>query len=154
MAKTILQAINDKLSASGVTVADGLDGKGLTISEAIAAIELDSGGITPTGTLTLTDNVTGMYATNYAKAVVSVYPILVTYDANGGSGSILPTPGIRLGRTYYENGTSLTPPEGKKFKCWCTATEPGTGAVELYYSEGAFINYYEDTTLYAIWEDA
>lgn len=153
MAKTILQAIKDKLSASGVTVADGLDGKGLTISEAIAALELDDGeGITPTGTITLDRNDNYVNVSQYAQAIVEVPSVLFSYDANGGTGTVLPTPGVYFGRTLIANAETLTPPEGKKFKCWRLGDPAGEGP-DLVPGPNAFFQVTQDVTWYAIWED-
>ena len=152
MAKTILQAVREKLEASGATVAEGLGGKGLTVSEAIDALELEGGGITPTGTTTVTTNTSGLNVASYAKAVVAVPAILISYDANGGTGSIAPTAGAAMGKTYYASADSLTPPEGKRFKCWRQGGTTTEGHPD--HLPGGFTQVDQDVTFYAIWEDA
>lgn len=153
MAKTILQALKAKLEASGATVAEGLDGKGLTISEAIDALEFE-GGTTPTGSVTVTLNGEQTDVAQYAKAIVAVPTVLISYDANGGTGSIVPSPGTVMGKIYYKGGSSLTPPAGKKFKCWRVGGTSEEGHGDAYPGEGEFYQVARDTTFYAIWEDA
>ena len=74
-------------------------------------------------------------------------PVILTYNANGGSGSI-PNVVVNIGTPIeLSDGTGLTPPEGKVFDGWAkksTDTEPN---VESPYSFSA------DTTLYAVWVD-
>ena len=152
MAKTILQAIIEKMSADGATVAEGLDGKGLTISEAIDALEIESGGITPTGTITINRNDNNVNVSQYAQAIVEIPSVLYTYDANGGTGTVLPTAGVYFGRTPIASAETLTPPEGKKFKCWRLGgtAEPGLDVVP---GPNAFFQSTQNETWYAIWED-
>ena len=157
MPKTILQAIRDKLSASGATVADGLGGKGLTVSEAIDALELEGGGVTPSGTLTITENTpgsAGRYAVDYAKAVVRVRACKIEYDPNGGTGFIPPTVTTAGWNTNYSDGTGLTPPPGKRLKCWGwgAAVDPSI-TVPLPTTDQSYVMTAQDETFYAIWED-
>ena len=71
----------------------------------------------------------------------------LSYDANGGSGS-MPSHDFTSGTTVYAGqNTSFTPPSGKIFKCWNTA--PNGGGTS--YSEGASFTLSGNTTLYAQW---
>ena len=62
----------------------------------------------------------------------------ITYNSNGGSGTMEPTMNTVAACTF-------TAPEGKEFDIWNTAAD----ATGKDYSEGDYV--YENTTLYAIW---
>ena len=74
----------------------------------------------------------------------------VTYDNNGGSGSMTDA------SSPYDNGATVTvqtntftAPDGKKFALWNTKADNSGDA----YDESETFPIYEDTTLYAIWRD-
>ena len=55
--------------------------------------------------------------------------------------------------SYYLLDNMFTPPEGKKFKCWCTKPETSSGVTRRVGYE--YSSYYNktDTDIYAIWEN-
>lgn len=70
--------------------------------------------------------------------------VKVTYDANGGSGTMEGTT-LTKGSTYKLLANGFTAPENKKFKGWQIS--------ETEYAPDAEITVNEDTTVTAIWED-
>ena len=68
----------------------------------------------------------------------------VSFDANGGSGSMADETGIS--GTYTLPACTFTAPAGKQFKGWATSA---SGAVIA----GTSIEVTANTTLYAVWED-
>ena len=71
----------------------------------------------------------------------------LSYDANGGTGS-MPSHEFISGTTVNAaQNTSFTPPSGKIFKCWNTKAN-GSGTS---YAEGASFTLSANTTLYAQW---
>ena len=72
----------------------------------------------------------------------------VTYDGNGGEGSVVDSNSYTIGSTVtlLENG--FTAPSDKEFKEWNTKSD-GSGTS---YAEGATFSILKDTTIYAIWK--
>lgn len=72
-------------------------------------------------------------------------PVILTYNANGGSGSI-PNVVVNTGTPIVlSDGSGLTPPEeGQSFICW-TTTAGGNTPVS------SPLTITEDTTIYAKW---
>ena len=68
----------------------------------------------------------------------------VSFDANGGTGTMTAVTGVSGSYTLPANG--FTAPSGKQFKGWATSAD---GAV----ISGTTTNVTSDTTLYAIWEN-
>lgn len=102
--------------------------------------------ITPTGSVSITSNGT-VDVTSYASAVINVPVVTLSYNSNGGTGTINDVPISAGSSVELNNGASLTPPEGKTFSGWATtssATEPD--AVSPY-------KVTSDKTLYAVWTD-
>lgn len=97
--------------------------------------------IEPTGSKTITANGT-VDVTEYASAVVNVGTYTITYNVNGGTGTVSPDTVIAGNSTTLDDGTGITAPEGKTFAGWATtddaetpdATSPytATGNVTLY----------------------
>lgn len=71
----------------------------------------------------------------------------VTYDANGGTGSIDPAPVNAGSSVALSDGTGLTAPEGKEFSGWATTDDATEANVSSPYTPSASI------TLYAVWTD-
>lgn len=72
----------------------------------------------------------------------------VTYDANGGTGEIDSVEVADGGSLELDDGSTLTPPEGKEFAGW------GSTASELTPDVESPITVTDDVTLYAVWVDA
>ena len=86
-----------------------------------------------TGTATYPGSTNSPSATTYT----------VSFDANGGTGTMADVTGVTGSYTLPANG--FTAPSGKQFKGWATSA---SGAVIT----GTSITVSADTTLYAIWE--
>lgn len=76
--------------------------------------------------------------------VVAAHTITITYDANGGSGSIEPVTILSGDKIVISDGTGLTAPAGKGFGGWSTSSDKE----ELDISKLS-----GDITLYAVWKD-
>lgn len=82
--------------------------------------------VTPRNNLSIDAN--GTYdVTQYAGVVVDVDVLTVTYDANGGTGTVAAVNLAAGDSITLSDGTGLTAPEGKEFAGWATeatAEEP------------------------------
>ena len=100
--------------------------------------------IEPTGTKAITLN--GTYdITEYASATVNVGVLTVTYNANGGTGSVDPVTVGAGSSVTLSDGTGLTAPEGKVFDGWATTNDAESPDVESPYTPT------ENVTLYAVY---
>lgn len=100
--------------------------------------------IEPTGTKAITLN--GTYdITEYASATVNVGVLTVTYNANGGTGSVDPVTVGAGSSVALSDGTGLTAPEGKVFDGWATTNDAEAPDVESPYTPTA------NVTLYAVY---
>ena len=86
-------------------------------------------------------NVTATYPGSTNSPSATTYT--VSFDANGGTGTMADVTGVTGSYTLPANG--FTAPSGKQFKGWATSA---SGAVIT----GTSITVSADTTLYAIWE--
>ena len=118
---TIMEALGGH---NGETIMEVLGGsKGETISEVI-----EETGLTP---------VTPEPVVKYT----------VTYNANGGSGTIEPVE-VTAGESITLNdGSGLTAPEGKEFLGWAKTDSAQSATVTSPFEPD------KDTTLYAVWGD-
>ena len=94
-------------------------------------------------------NVGGLKVTNPLGVQLKINSksniLVVSYDVNGGTGSIAPTT-YKGSAITLPDGTGLTGPTGKTvFKGWATAKSKTTPDVTSPYTPSA------DTTLYAVW---
>jgi hypothetical protein len=73
--------------------------------------------------------------------------VMLTYDANGGTGSVAPVKSTVGYPIDLSDGTGLTAPTGKEFAGWATsasATEPDIASP---------LAIGKNTTIYAVWVD-
>jgi uncharacterized repeat protein (TIGR02543 family) len=103
--------------------------------------------ISPTGSVTITEN-SEVDVTEYASAIINVGTYTVTYNSNGGTGSIDSASVIAGNTIELSDGTGLTAPEGKEFAGWATTPTATAPNVTSPYKPTA------DVTLYAVWVDA
>lgn len=101
----------------------------------------------PTGNISITENGTVNVA-QYENAVVNVGLYTVSYDVNGGTGTITNATVIAGNSIVLNDGASLTAPEGKIFGGWATTSSAEESDVVSPYTPHA------NTTLYAVWLDA
>ena len=85
-----------------------------------------------------------------ATAIITgVLEITISYDANGGTGSIVPM-SITAGQNIdLADGTIFTAPAGKEFKGWSL----DKNAANPTYGSGDVSKFFENVTLYAVWVD-
>lgn len=88
-------------------------------------------------------NITVKYEGLETTMAVTVVGHQITFNANGGTGTMTATEHVG---NYTLPANGFTAPEGKHFKGWATSA---IGNV----IEGATYNVTSDTTLYAIWEE-
>lgn len=83
-----------------------------------------------------------------ASVSVNVAPVTVTYNANGGTGSVAPVTVGKGTEISLDDGTGLTAPEGKAFAGWATTDSAEAPDVDSPYAVTA------DVTLYAVYTAA
>ena len=82
----------------------------------------------------------------YASVTVNVGTYTVTYNANGGTGSVAAASVIAGNTLNLSDGTGLTPPSDKTFGGWATSADATEADVTSPYKPTA------NVTLYAVWE--
>lgn len=102
--------------------------------------------LVPTGNISITENGTVNVA-QYENAVVNVGIYTVSYDANGGTGTITNATVIAGNSVVLDDGSGLTAPENKIFGGWATTSSAEESDVSSPYTPHA------NTTLYAVWLD-
>ena len=124
---TIMEALGGK---SGETIMEVVGGKsGETIAD-----------ILETKDVTITDKV------QPEPPVTEKYT--VSYDANGGEGTIEPVEVLAGEAITVSDGTGLTAPLGKEFAGWAKTDSAQSATVVSPFTPD------KDTTLYAVWTDA
>ena len=119
---TIMESLG---GANGQTIMEVLGGKkGQTIAKVI-----DDIGLTP------------------VTPEPEVIKYTVTYDVNGGTGTVEPVEVVAGESITVDDGSGLTPPENKVFVGW---VDDGSGQPEIVVSPFTPDG---DTTLYAFWND-
>lgn len=77
-----------------------------------------------------------------------VEKLVVSYDANGGEGTI-PSVSVFPGKSItVSDGSGFTPPEGKEFVGWAKTDSAQSATVVSPFTPD------KDTILYAVWADA
>jgi uncharacterized repeat protein (TIGR02543 family) len=72
----------------------------------------------------------------------------VTYDLMGGTSSTIEDESVEAGQSVtLDDGTGITPPEGKEFVGWATQADATTADVTSPYTPS------DDITLYAVYQD-
>ena len=103
--------------------------------------------VEPSGSVTLDAN--GTYdVTDKASAVVNVSVKTVTYNVNGGTGTVDAVTAIAGNTITLNDGTGVTAPEGKTFSGWATTSDAEEADVTSPYKVTA------DVTLYAVYVSA
>lgn len=103
--------------------------------------------LTPTGEVSITEN-GSVDVGQYATAVVNVGIYTVSYDANGGTGTISAGTVIAGNSLELSDGTGLAAPEGKSFSGWASASVATESDITSPYTPTG------NTTVYAVWGDA
>lgn len=86
--------------------------------------------------------------TDYASVTVNVAPVTVTYNVNGGTGTVSPTT-VGKGTTItLDDGSGITAPSEKQFAGWATTAGAETPDVTSPYKVTA------NVTLYAVYTTA
>lgn len=100
----------------------------------------------PEGSESITAN--GTYdIKNKASVVINVAPVTLTYNVNGGTGSVSPAVVGAGTEVTLDSGSGLIAPSEKNFGGWGISAD-ATEALESPLTVTA------DTTIYAIWVDA
>jgi hypothetical protein len=120
--------------------------------EATKASAFISGGLAveytdpvePSGSISI--NANGTYdVTDKASAVVNVSVKTVTYNVNGGTGTVAAATAIAGNSITLNDGAEITPPSDKVFKGWATTDSAEAADVTSPYTVT------EDVTLYAVY---
>lgn len=100
--------------------------------------------ITPSGSISITAN--GVYdVTEKASATVNVGIATVTYNVNGGTGTVDAVTAIKGNTISLSDGTGITPAAGKAFVGWATTADATEADVTSPYTVTG------DVTLYAVY---
>lgn len=85
-------------------------------------------------------------AISYLEGLMAASPtVTLTYNANGGTGTITPVVVTASSAVTLNDGSTLTPPTGKAFSGWATTDSASTADATSPYTVT------ENTTLYAVW---
>ena len=137
-------SMNDQTVPSGVATA--LEANAFTAPSGMAFKEWNTRH-DGTGTAYKDKDAVTLNVDTYLYAQWRVKPIVVTFNANGGSGTMEPQP-METNTATELNPNTFTAPEGKIFKCWNTKAD-GSGTE---YKDKDTVTLNADTVLYAQWD--
>lgn len=150
---TVTDAVGNQLITDGLakeftlitptgTKSINANGTGIDVT-AYANVDVAVPG--PEGSETITAN--GTYdISSKASVVINVGVVTLTYNANGGTGSVAPVVTAAGNAINLSDGTGLEAPAGKQFAGWGTTADKETPDVTSPYTPNG------NTTLYAIYE--
>lgn len=98
----------------------------------------------PTGSINIDSNGT-VDVSSYASATVNVTIATVTYNVNGGTGTVAAATAIKGNTINLNDGTGITPPDTKTFAGWATTNDAEAADVTSPYTVTG------DVTLYAVY---
>ena len=126
-------------------------GSNITLSDGTGLTAPEGKGLLGWGSTagTTTPDITSPYTITENKTIYAIWTNLVTltYDSNGGTGSIDSVTKPAGSAITLSDGTGLTPPSNKVFGGWGTSSSSTTAVTSPY-------NISSNTTLYAIWNNA
>ena len=130
------------------TVAKPYGTKSITANGSVNVAEYATASVSvpnpSTGTLTVTANGEANVK-DYAKVSVETTVVKVTYNANGGTGSVDPVYAVNGDEVELSDGTGLTAPSEKEFAGWATTNSAEEPDVESPLTVTA------NVTLYAVY---
>lgn len=150
MSNTIIRALatfSDGVTSLAIGDIAEIDSTKATAFISAGIAEEYTDPISPSGSLSITANGTYDVKTK-ASAVVNVSVATVTYDVNGGTGTVAAATAIKGNSISLSDGTGITPPDDKTFSGWATTDSAEEPDVESPYTVTA------DVTLYAVYEAA
>lgn len=140
----------DILIVSGISASDVVTWS--STNEAVASVNKGTVTAVSVGSVAIIADVNGQLlqcAVTVTGGSVPITYLHVTYDANGGTGTIVDDNNYVSGNKVTLEECSFTPPEGKIFTVWNTKAD---GSGSNYAAKGK-MTITEDTTLYAQWVD-
>lgn len=147
MANTTIKALisfSDSVTSLAVGDIASVDATKASAFISAGLAEEYSDPIEPSGSINIDAN--GTYdVTTKASAVVNVSIATVTYNVNGGTGTVAAATAIKGNTITLNDGTGITAPEGKTFSGWATTNDATEADVTSPYKVTA------DVTLYAVY---
>ena len=116
-----------------------------TIEQAIASLATYIKAV-PDGNKEITQNGSNIDVEAYETVTVEVPAYVVSFSANGGTGSVAPMACAKGSTITLPDDTGLTAPSNKEFAGWGAASDTAAASVITEYAATAA------TTLYAIWQ--
>ena len=147
MANTTVRALT-AFSDGVISMYEGeirsIDSTKATAYASAGLVSTDIEEITPTGSVNISAN--GTYdVTTKKSAVVNVSIATVTYNVNGGTGTVNAVTAIKGNTINLDDGTGITPPDDKEFSGWATTDDAETADVSSPYTVT------DNITLYAVY---
>ena len=150
MSNTLVKALatfSDGVTSMAIGDIAEIDATKATAFIAAGICEEYTEPIVPSGSISISAN--GTYdVTTKASAVVNVSVATVTYDVNGGTGTVTAATAIKGNTISLDDGSGSTPPDDKTFAGWATTADAEEADVTSPYTVTA------DVTLYAVYSAA